>query len=147
MKKINIEKIKEGALKKEKEFILIEARTDKPEGDIAGSKLLKFYNYLGKEISLFFTEKNKGFNYNGKKSARYFFVAERKKEIIYSGPFIDDREHCINFKRQHMNVYEQKGRLYSKEKINFSLREFLEKWKIKNAKIIKEMYIDNLNYI
>jgi tRNA CCA-adding enzyme len=147
VKKVNIEKLKEDSIKKRREFILIESRTNKQEGDVAGSKLLKFYNYIGKEISLFFIIKNKGFNYNNQKSARYFFVAERKKEIIYSGPFTDDGENSRKFKIEHKNVYEKNKRLYAKEKINFSLREFLEKWKTKNAKIIKEMYIENLAYI
>lgn len=143
-KKIDIEKIKEDSLKKEKEFILIEARTDKQEGDIAGSKLLKFYNYLEKEISKLFIIKNKGFNYNNKKSARYFFVAEKKKSILYSGPFIEDKENSQKFKRGHKKVYENKGRLYTKEEVNFNLKEFINIWKSKNTKIIKEMYINNL---
>lgn len=147
VKKVDLEKIKENSLKKRREFILLEAKTNKQEGDVAGSKLIKFYNYIGKEINKFFNIKNKGFNYNNKKSARYFFVAEKKKETTYLGPFAEDRKNCINFKRQHMNVYEQKGRLYAREKINFSLKEFIDKWKVKNAKIIKEMYIYNLNNI
>jgi tRNA nucleotidyltransferase (CCA-adding enzyme) len=145
IKKIDVEKIKEDSLKKKKEFVLIEAKTSKQEGDIAGSKLLKFYNYIEKEISKLFVVKNKGFNYNGKKSARYFFVAEKKKEILYSGPFTDDKENCIKFKREHKNVYENKKRLYAKEKVNLSLKEFIEKWKTKNKKIINEMYIEDLN--
>jgi tRNA nucleotidyltransferase (CCA-adding enzyme) len=147
IKKVDIEKIKEESIKNNREFILIEARTNKQEGDIAGSKLLKFYNYIEKEINRFFVIKNKGFNYNNKQSARYFFVAEKKKEIIYSGPFSNDERNVQNFKKEHKNVYEKKGRLYAKERVKFSLEEFLERWKIKNAKIIKEMYIPNLNYI
>jgi len=147
VKKIDIEKVKRDSLKKRREFVLIEVKTDKPEGDVAGSKLLKFYNYLKKEISLFFIIKNKGFNYNGKKSARYFFVAERKKEIIYPGPFIDDEKNSQNFKKEHKNVYEKGKRLYAKEKIDFNLKEFIVRWKVKNARIIKEMYIGNLSYI
>lgn len=117
IKKVDIEKIKEDSLKKGREFILIEARTDKQEGDIAGSKLLKFYNYIGKEISLFFIIKNKGFNYNNKKSARYFFVAERKKEIIYSGPFAEDRENCINFKDSIWMFMSKKADYIQKRKL------------------------------
>jgi tRNA nucleotidyltransferase (CCA-adding enzyme) len=147
IKKIDIEKVKEDSLKKGQEFILIEAKTNKPEGDVAGSKLLKFYNHLNKEISLFFIIKKKGFNYNNKKSARYFFVAERKKEILYSGPFTDDEKNSQNFKKEHKNVYETKKRLYAKEKINFNLRGFIDKWKVKNAKIIEEMYIDEFKLI
>jgi len=144
VKKVNIEKIKENSQKKGREFILIEASTNKQEGDVAGSKLLKFHNYIGKEIGKFFIVKNKGFDYNGEKSAIYFFVAEKKKERIYSGPFLNNAENCANFKKEHKDIYEKKDRLYAREKINFSLKEFIEKWKIKNARIISEMYIENL---
>jgi len=59
IKKTDIGKIKEGSVKSRKEFVSIEASTNKPEGDVAGSKLLKFYNHLAKEINRFFIIKNK----------------------------------------------------------------------------------------
>jgi len=147
IKKINLNKIQADALKKKKEFILMEAKTSKPEGGVAGSKLLKFYNYLQREIELYFNVKNKGFNYNGQKSARYFFVAERKKEIIYSGPFSKDKENSKKFRKEHKKVFDKKGRLYAKSEINFKLDEFIQKWKKKNARIIKEMYITDFRDI
>lgn len=147
VKKMDIDKLKANSIKKNWEFSVIEAKTDKPEGDVAGSKLLKFYNYLGREIGRFFTIKNRGFDYPGEKSARYFFAAEKKKEIIYSGPFSDNKNNLNNFRKEHKEVYEKNNRWYAKEKINFTLKEFLEKWKIKNSKIIKEMYIEGLNYL
>jgi tRNA CCA-adding enzyme len=145
VKKIDFQKIKEDSLKKGREFVLIEAVTNKPQGDVAGSKLLKFYNYLDKEISLFFIVKNKGFDYSGEKSARYFFVTEKKKEIIYSGPLANDEEHSINFRKEHKDVYEKNNRLYAREPIQFNLKQFLEIWKANHAKIISEMYLEDLN--
>ena len=147
IEKADINKIKENSLKNKKEFILIEIKTNKPEWDIAGSKLLKFYNYLEKEINRFFVVKNKGFEYNNGKSAKSFFVAEKRKEIIYSGPYKDDNKNCEEFKKEHKTVYEKSGRLYAKESMNNTLKEFLEKWKTKNRKIIQEMYITELNFI
>jgi tRNA nucleotidyltransferase (CCA-adding enzyme) len=145
IKKVDVEKIKKDSLKKGKEFALIEAKTNKQEGDIAGSKLLKFYNYLEKEINRLFIVKNKGFNYNNKQSARYFFVAEKKKEILCSGPFAKDEKNVQNFKKEHKNIFKKGDRLYAKEKVNLSLKEFLNKWKVKNAHIINEMYMESLN--
>lgn len=147
IEKVDIEKIKENSLKNKKEFILIEAKTNKPEGDIAGSKLLKFFNYLEKEINRFFAVKNKGFEYGNTKSAKFFFVVEKRKEIIYSGPYKEDKKNSEDFKKEHRTVYEKSGRLYAKENMNNTLKEFLEKWKNKNSKIIKEMYITGLNFI
>jgi tRNA nucleotidyltransferase (CCA-adding enzyme) len=144
IKKIDIERLREDVRKKGKEFALVKATTDKPEGDVAGSKLLKFYNHLTKEISRFFIIKNKGFEYDNDQSARYFFVGEKKREIIYSGPYKDDEINSVKFLGEHRQTYEKDKRLYAKEKVEFSLKEFLEIWKVKNEKIIKEMYIDDL---
>lgn len=147
IKKTDIEKIKKNAFKKGSELILIEAATDKPAGDIAGSKLLKFYKYLKNEINNFFVISNSGFDYLGEKSAHYFFVTSKKKERIYSGPHVKDKKNCLKFKKEHKEVYEKDNRLYAKIKINSNLKEFFNKWKIKNARIIKEMYIEDLKLI
>ena len=86
-KKIDLEKIKNSAESKKQEFILIDISTNKQDGDIAGSKLIKFYRHLSSEFSENgFEIKNSGFNYNGKKSARCFFVLSRKKEIFLNRP-------------------------------------------------------------
>jgi len=147
LKKTDLDKIKKDSLEKKHEFILIEADTEKQEGDIAGSKLLKFYNHLDKEISRFFNIKNKGFNYNNKKSARFFFVADKKDEVIYEGPFIDDKNNVMKFKSEHKNVSEKNKKLYAKEKTKLSIKEFIAKWKVKNKRKIKEMYINDLKII
>ncbi len=144
VKKEDINKIKEDSIKKGFEFISIETRTNKPDGDIAGSKLLKFYNYLGKEIERFFIIKNKGFSYEEGKVAEIFFVVESKKEIIYSGPYPDDDKNVLNFKKEHKETYEKEDRLYAREKVNIKIKEFIENWKLKNKKIIKEMYIEEI---
>ncbi|MGY4884834.1 MAG: nucleotidyltransferase domain-containing protein [Nanobdellota archaeon] len=144
VKKPDIEKIKEDSVKKGKEFMQIQAVTSKPEGDIAGSKLLKFYNYLTKEISRFFVINNKGFDYNEGKSAIFFFVVEKKNDIIYAGPNVEDKDNSAKFRSEHKEVYEKEGKLYANEKNQLSLSEFLDKWKTKNKKIIKQMYIENL---
>jgi len=34
--------------------------------------------------------------------------------------------------------------LYAKENVNLNLKEFIEKWKIKNKNIITSMYIEDL---
>ena len=146
IKQVDIHKIKENSIKQGKEFISIKTSTEKPEGDVAGSKLLKFYNYLSKEIERFFSIKNKGFEYKQGKSCTCFFVVERKKEIVYSGPFIEDKVNCEKFKKEHKGVYEKEKRLYAKESLNKSLKEFLKEWENKNSRIIKEMYISNLEF-
>lgn len=139
--KTNIDKIRKNAVKKKLQFILLEIKTNKQKGDIAGSKLLKFYNHLNQDIIRFFKISNKGFNYNQNQSARYFFVVSSKKEIIMQGPELKDKSHIKAFKKAHKNTFKKGKRIYAREKINFNLKIFLENWKKKNKKKVKEMYI------
>jgi tRNA nucleotidyltransferase (CCA-adding enzyme) len=74
---IDLEKIKRHAKKKKYEFLLLEIGTRKQEGDIAGSKLLKFYRHLDREISQFFEIKAKGFEYSG--DSKNFLCCKKEK--------------------------------------------------------------------
>jgi tRNA CCA-adding enzyme len=147
IQKTDLEKIKKQAQKNKHEFILIETKTNKQEGDVAGSKLLKFYKHLANEIKKYFEIKNNGFNYNHKQSARYFFVVKKKKEILCSGPNIKDKSNVKKFKKEHKKTFTKSKRLYAKEKIDFDLKKFLGDWTKKNKKRIKEMYILDLKII
>lgn len=146
-KKTDLEKIKKYSSDKKYEFILLEATTNKQEGDIAGSKLLKFYEHLSEEIKEYFEIKNKGFNYNGKTAARYFFVVKSRGEIVVDGPEIKDKKNVEAFKKKHKDYFTKKGKIYSKKIINFSIKEFAEKWIEKNSKKIKDMSLVELKII
>ncbi|MEN7982288.1 MAG: nucleotidyltransferase domain-containing protein [Nanoarchaeota archaeon] len=147
IQKTNIEEIKSSAKKNKYDFILIESKTNKQEGDVAGSKLLKFYKHLTIEIEKYFEIKNQGFNYNHKQSARYFFVLKKKKEILCSGPNIKDKKNIKKFKSQHKKTFIKNKKIYAKEKIEFTINKFIRKWKVKNKKRIKEMYILDLKVL
>ncbi len=145
--KTDLEKIKKQAEAKKQEFILIEAHTEKQEGDVAGSKLLKFYKHLGKEIKKYFKIKKRGFNYNKKHSARYYFVVKSRKEILIKGPLIKDKENVEKFEKKHKIYFTKKARIYSKKAVDFSIKEFVENWKTKNKNKIKQMYINDLKIV
>ncbi len=144
IQKPDLEKIKKDAVKKKYEFVFLKIKTDKQKGDIAGSKLLKFYRHLSEEIKDFFEIKKQGFEYGGGKIAEIFFAVKRKKEILFNGPSIKDKKNIQKFKKKHKKTFEKKGKIYAKEKIDFNIRSFLEKWKKKNQKKIKEMAITDL---
>jgi len=146
-KKIDFEKIKKNAKSKGNDFVLIELKTNKQEGDIAGSKLLKFYKYFEDEVSNYFKIKGTGFKYDDKKSARYFFVVKRKKEILLKGPKVNDKKNLIRFRKKHKNSFVKSNRVYSKEKINFNVKDFVKNWVRKNKKRMKEMSIKELKII
>jgi tRNA nucleotidyltransferase (CCA-adding enzyme) len=147
LKEINFEKVRKDAKKRKLDFILIETKTNKQEGDIAGSKLLKFHKYLNKEIKNSFYIKNNGFEYGDNKSSLQFFVVKNKKEILFKGPKIKDKKNVKLFKKKHKKTFSKSGRVYSKEKINFNIKKFLENWKKKNNKTIKEMSISDLRIL
>lgn len=145
--KTDLASIKKDSRRKNNEFILIEADTDRQEGDIAGSKLLKFYRHLGDEISVLFSIKKRGFNYNREKTARYFFVAKSKGEIILNGPSLKDEKNLLKFRKKHRNVFTRNKRIYAREKVSFSIKGFVEDWKKKNAGKMREMGITKLNIV
>lgn len=146
-KKIDFEKIKKSAKKKKNEFVKLEVKTNKQSGDVAGTKLKKFYKHLEEEMKEYFKVKKKGFEYNRKKTAKYFFVVRKKKRIRIKGPLKSQERHAKRFKKQHAKTYVWKGRLYSKKKVDFSIEEFIKKWKLKNLKKLKEMNITSLRVV
>ncbi len=139
--KINLEKIKKDSEKKKQEFIIIEFSTNKPAGDVAGSKLLKFYNHVCEESSKFFKIKKRGFEYDGKQGARAFLVAEKKKELIIEGPDLQDKENVRLFKKAHKKTFLRKEKVFAREKIDKGIKEFLKEWKRKNQIKTREMKI------
>ena len=143
-KGVDFETLKENAKKKKNEFVLLEAMTDRQEGDIAGSKLLKFYNHLAGEIIRHYEIKGRAFEYDNKKTAKFAFSVKRKKDVLRIGPRINDEKNVKRFKARHKKTFIKNGRVYAKESISFSLRRFLKNWIKKNRAKLKEMYIVNL---
>lgn len=141
---IDFEEIEKDAKKKGYEFILLEAKTGKQEGDIAGSKLKKFYEHLREEIRKYFDVKNDGFEYGRGKSARFFFVVKRKKEILIKGPLKEQKNHVKRFKKHHKQVFTKGNRVYAQEKIKLPISKFVKEWNVKNLRKIKEMSITDL---
>ena len=144
IKKIDFEKVRKDARRRGYEFILLEVRTKKQEGDIAGSKLLKFYKHLGNEIEKYFEVKDRGFEYGGKKSAKYFFTVKKKPELLIRGPLESQKEHVKEFKKKYKKVFIKNNRLYTKQKLNFTLKTFIKNWKKKHTQKIKDMSITEL---
>jgi len=137
----DIEKIKSNAKKNKLDFVLLKIETDRQEGDIAGSKLLKFYRHLKEEVKNYFVIKTNVFEYDNKKQGEGIFVGKNKKELIIEGPPLIKKENVEGFKKAHKNVFVKKDKLYAKEKINFNLKEFFVKWKKKNIGKMKAMSI------
>jgi len=145
LKKPDIEKIKKYAKEKKYEFSIMKIETNRQEGDIAGSKLLKFYKHIKNEIEKNFEIKKTGFEYTGKKIADCFFVVKSKGEIFVSGPETKDKENVKSFKKIHKKNFVKKNRVYASEKVDFSLKEFIDRWKNKNREKLRDMSISELS--
>jgi len=143
-KEINYQKIKNQFVKSGCDYVLLKIRTNKPKGDIAGTKLMKFYRHLLKELEKYFEIKKSGFSYDGENSALAYLGAKSKKEIVVQGPFVRDKENLLKFRQAHGETFVKGGRIFAKEKVGFSLGEFLKEWKKKNAKKMRDMSISGL---
>ena len=140
----NFEDIRRDFRIKEFESEIIEIKTEKQEGAIAGSKLVKFYNYLSEEISKLFDIKNKDIDYRGRKNARIIFCVKRKKEVIIKGPEKQDKENVQKFREKHRDAKIVKDKWCYVKKVDFSLEEFLNNWINCNKKKLEEMSISGI---
>lgn len=144
IKKFDVDSFRSRAKKGKAEFVKIEIKTKRQPGDIAGTKLKKFSNYLARELSRYFEIKDKEFEYFGENKASFYLIAKSKKEIIKIGPPKTFEKNAGEFKKQNKNVYEKKGILYAKIKINFSAKEFLRKFGKNYKSTIESMGITEL---
>jgi hypothetical protein len=71
-------------------------------------------------------------------------VLDKKEEILYPGPFVNDKKHIEDFKKRHKKIFIKNKRAYSKEKNTTNASEFMKKFIAKNIKIIRDMSISNL---
>ncbi len=116
-KLLNIERLRAFAGKKKAMLEIIEVQSSKNRGDIAGAKLLKFFNFLIREFDIdFFVLKSDWSFDEDKRKAVFAFVLIGKREIISRGPPIQLSEHAEKFKKIHKNCFVKENILYSKRK-------------------------------
>ena len=133
----------------EKNFnLIIEAKTNRQKGDIAGSKLRKFHGFISKELEKYFDIKKQEFSYDEKRNtARLYFSLKKKPKLITQGPYATDINNLIRFKKKHPKAIIKKGKAWSIEKNKITFQRFIKEFKIKNKKIIKEMGISGIKLI
>ena len=143
-KEVDYKKLKENASNKNFDFLEIKLKTKKEAGDVAGTKLLKFFNHFSKEIGKYFEVKDKYFEYGGKKSGRGYLVLKSRGELVFKGPKIIDKKNLENFGSEHKITFVKGNRIYAKEVINVSGKEFVKKWAQKNKKKLRDMDISEV---
>ena len=134
-------------IKGSKNSLVFETKTKKQKGDIAGTKLLKFFRHFSYELKKYFEIKDSGFEYVEDKKGINVFVLIPKKKIICSGPLKRDLKNSEKFKKKHNKVFLKKGIYYYEKNLKISPKEFLVNWKKKNKRKLRDMNISGLKIV
>ncbi|MEM3405892.1 MAG: hypothetical protein QW117_02900 [Candidatus Pacearchaeota archaeon] len=126
-----------------KKAIKILIKTSFQEGSIAGSKLLKFYQFLNNCLKKYYKIKDKDFFYDNKKSAVCYFVLKKKDKLLIKGPPINKTMNVIAFKKKHKKTFIRKGVIYAEEKIDMDLKKIINSKK----KFMKEIGIKSIKIL
>lgn len=129
------------------EFVAIDLETERQGGDIAGTKMKKFFVFVQGELRKYFDVLNEEFYYDGGgQRARGFLILRSKKEVLKIGPPVEKEKEAKLFKTANPKSFVEKGRVYSRMKFNLKAKEFLTEWiNRKEGKIkLKEMGISKL---
>ncbi len=122
-KEINIKEIEKEAKKKKAQLIKLKLKTDRQEGDIAGTKMKKLFNFIinnleRKEQVVLKSE----FEYSGEKEAMGYLVVKEKNEIEIKGPEKTMKEAVKKFrnirKNRGDNVFEKGNCFYARERVD-----------------------------
>ena len=143
-KEIDISQLKNETKKKKAEFLQLKIETDRQIGDIAGTKMKKFSNFICMELENCFEIIRKEFVYDDSHDADLYIILKSKKEIVKIGPPIIMIEAVKAFKKSNKNTYIKNGMIHSKMMVSSSAKRFLELWKKKYSKKVKEMGIVGL---
>ncbi|MFZ5955295.1 MAG: hypothetical protein ACOYT4_02620 [Nanoarchaeota archaeon] len=128
-RELDVEKIKKLAKKRQSRFISIELRTEKQDGDIAGTKMKKFSRFILDELErkqqkVLFDE----FDYKNN-TARFFLIVKEKNEIEIKGPPVSNKIAVENFKKKRRYIFEKNDYIYTKEKIELKgIFNFIKKF-------------------
>jgi tRNA nucleotidyltransferase (CCA-adding enzyme) len=123
------------------ELLHLSLETDRQEGDIAGTKLKKFSGFLERQLGKYFKIVEREFRYDERKSADLYLVLKSKGEVVRKGPPVKMKEASEKFRKANKGVFEKKGMLYLKEKVDFTGEEFVREWVGENKKVLKGMGI------
>lgn len=127
------------------DFVRLELKTGKQEGDVAGSKLLKFHRHVEREIKKSFDVKRDGFEYLKGKTADSFFVALKKEKILIKGPpETGDGKDVESFRKKHAGAFAKDGRIFATRRQRENVLKFLERWKRENAGTVREMSVTGI---
>jgi tRNA nucleotidyltransferase (CCA-adding enzyme) len=133
--------------KKNFNFIL-KVNTKKQKGDIAGSKLKKFYEFLLKKLGKYFEIKKKEFLYKEDKNIGEFYLDIKKRDkLTIWGPPITDVNNLSKFKKKHPKAKIKNQKAISIEQNNITKEKFIKEIQKKYKDIIKDMSITKIEIL
>lgn len=116
------------ARKMNAEFVKVVISTEKQEGDIAGTKMKKFANFLVQEISKYYELREKEFEYGNGRTSKLLLIVKPRKEILKAGPPVEMKDAVLRFKGLNGKTFVKSGRVYSKVVFNKKSVDFLKDW-------------------
>ncbi len=147
-KEITVKELKDKS--KGKKLVLLDVKALDGKEDVVGSKLLKAFNYVDKNLVLNeFSIYEKGWKWDKKKKVLFWFILKDEVLSEYSnrlGPPIQNKENVNAFMKKHRETFIQGKRICAKVKREFrkpeELIKFLKKTKYLKEKVKKiEMFI------
>lgn len=102
-------------------FMKIIFTTDKQEGDIAATKMKKFFDFIVYELER--KEQKvieKEFVYNGNQEATGYLIVKESKEVIVRGPPVNMKDAVVNFKKFNKNAVVKGKFVYAKKKVSLN---------------------------
>jgi len=147
-KKLSFQKLKDKAGTKKLVFLIIKPLQGKR--DVVGSKLLKVFEFVKKELDKFIIlESNWDWN-NDKNEAYFYFILEKKelpKYDVRTGPPSNMKEFVKDFKKKNKDNFIKDGKVMAKIKIKRpKLNKFLEYLLINNYVKEKVKKINSIKY-
>lgn len=146
-KAIDKKKIFDEAMNNGRDFAIVEISTNKQEGDIAGTKLLKFSKIFVSEMKRFYEEPIVTFIYDEKQSGTMYFTGKKIKESIIRGPPIVMKEAVKSFMKKHSATINDGKNINAAISLNLNFSQALEKFINMNKQKIKEMNITKIKII
>jgi len=131
-----------------KELNIIEIKTSKQAGDIAGTKSKKFFEFFNHVLKKEFAINLAEFDYNERENiAEFYFVLGKKQDELLSGPFIKDKQNVKRFKQVHKKVVKKKDAVYALIKHDLSFEDWFKLFLKKEKKIMKQMSVKKVGLI
>jgi len=143
-KEVKEEELEKEAKKENCSFLKIKIICKKQEGDIAGTKMKKFNEFLLNEIKKYFEIRKNEFLYFGKDNAVSLFILKKRERILKKGPMIWLKRNCEEFKKKNKVVFKKGDRLYALINLKKDIKEYINEWIIKNRKKIEEKGIEEV---